>query len=622
MDWIKQFNELGKDDIALVGGKGASLGEMTQAGLPVPPGFVITTDAFRDFGSGEWSPEFKQELHTAFEQLGSEFVAVRSSATAEDSADTSCAGILETYLNTTKETLEANILKCWQSAYSPRAQSYCVGQKLLVAVVIQAMVPSEIAGITFTVHPVTQNRNQIIIEACWGLGELIVGGQCTPDSYVIDRLNQTIIEEDISPQEEMIVRGTDGNQTIAVSPELSQQRKLSVHQILELGKICERIESHYGFPCDIEWAFANNQFYILQSRPITTLTSVKDDRQEFRQVMNRTMFLLGAELWDLGERVELPKICSGVIFFGPLFVYSAGRGLSIYSNFTDLKQDPISVAEYFKQHDNQLDDLRSKFLLDCVQTRRLTTKANPEDFKELFQAIASIWPLITLSNILGADEVGGRFGLSENQLAKYRAMRKESDGLLHWGLETLLAMSQKLLPEDYRGDAEFLLSQEILTGQLPALDEVKRRRDSYIYYLGKIYTGEKIESFAARNNFVVSSETVILVADELSGKVAFSGLVRGRVKIVLERQDIDKVLAGDILVTPMTTPNLISAMNKAAAFVTDEGGIICHAAIIARELQKPCLIGTKTATQIFKDGDLVEVDANAGVIRKISTENR
>ena len=269
--YIRYFKEINKSDVGLAGGKGASLGEMTQAGLPVPPGFVITADAFKEFSTSDWPTDFRDELRDAFLQLRSEFVAVRSSATAEDSADMSCAGILETYLNTTKETLEQNILKCWQSAHSSRAESYCAGQNLLVAVVIQVMVPSEVAGITFTVHPVTQDRNQMIVEACWGLGELIVGGQCTPDSYVIDKTSQKIIEENISEQEEMIIRGPQGNQTISVSSELSNQRKLSIEQLLELSVICQRIEKHYGYPCDIEWAFANNQFYILQSRPITTL---------------------------------------------------------------------------------------------------------------------------------------------------------------------------------------------------------------------------------------------------------------------------------------------------------------------------------------------------------------
>ncbi len=271
--WIQSFSEITKADVALAGGKGASLGELTRAGLPVPPGFVILVDAFKQFSVGEWSPEFRDEVFAAFDALGSELVAVRSSATIEDSAGASCAGILETYLNTTRETLEANIVKCWQSVKSPRAQAYCAGQELLVAVVVQAMIPSEVSGVAFTVHPVTQDRNQMIVEACWGLGELLVGGLCTPDSYVIDKSTSAIVEDSISHQDEMLVRGPAGNQTVAVPTDQQANRKLSPDQLTELATICQRIELHYGFPCDIEWAFAGGQFFILQSRPITTLST-------------------------------------------------------------------------------------------------------------------------------------------------------------------------------------------------------------------------------------------------------------------------------------------------------------------------------------------------------------
>jgi pyruvate,water dikinase len=270
--YICRLDELALADVTLVGGKGASLGELIQAGLPVPPGFVITTDAFAEFANSSWSADFRQEVFQAFEALGSEFVAVRSSATIEDSAGASCAGILETYLNTTEETLEVNIRACWQSAQSPRAKNYCGDQKLAVAVVVQAMVQSEISGVTFTVHPVTQDRNQMIIEACWGLGELLVGGQCTPDSYVIDRTTSAMIEEHLSEQDEMLVRGTNGNQTRPVPSHQQTERKLSPDQLRDLSVICQRIELHYGFPCDIEWAYAQGQFFILQSRPITTLS--------------------------------------------------------------------------------------------------------------------------------------------------------------------------------------------------------------------------------------------------------------------------------------------------------------------------------------------------------------
>jgi pyruvate,water dikinase len=160
--------------------------------------------------------------------------------------------------------------------FTPRAIFYrheqgLRGTHVSVAVVVQTMVPSEIAGITFTVHPVTKDPNQMIIEACWGLGELIVGGQITPDAYVVDKRDGSLIDVNVSEQKKMLVRGPNGNQEIEVVADRRTQQKLNEKQIKELSDLCINIEKHYSFPCDIEWAYAGGKFYILQSRPITTL---------------------------------------------------------------------------------------------------------------------------------------------------------------------------------------------------------------------------------------------------------------------------------------------------------------------------------------------------------------
>ncbi|MDD5341484.1 MAG: PEP/pyruvate-binding domain-containing protein [Patescibacteria group bacterium] len=312
-DFIKNFTELSKNDIHLAGGKGASLGEMTQAGIPVPPGFVITAKTFdqflaetdltqeieaqlnkvnyEDVASAEeasktiadlihdakFPKDLEKEILSEFEKLGIEYVAVRSSATAEDSSTASWAGELESFLNTDKDHLLGNIKKCWASLFTPRAIVYRMEKgmrktKVSVAVVVQAMIQSEVSGICFTVHPVTKDKNQMIIEAGYGLGEAIVSGQITPDSYVIHKDDFKIIDINITEQEKKILRNPDGgNHWILVEKDLREKQKLNNEQIIELVKICINIEKHYGFPCDIEWGFAQNKFYIVQSRPITTL---------------------------------------------------------------------------------------------------------------------------------------------------------------------------------------------------------------------------------------------------------------------------------------------------------------------------------------------------------------
>ena len=313
MELIRDFKKINRNDAAIAGGKGASLGEMSQVGIPVPQGFVVLANAFENFLEetdlnveinsvldsvnhkeihtvenasekiealilqAEMPKDIVAEIQKFFKNLNSKYVAVRSSATAEDSASAAWAGQLESYLNTTEENLLENVKRCWASLFTPRAIFYRFEndlhkQKISVAVVVQKMVESEKSGIAFSVHPVTQDRNQLIIEAGFGLGEAIVGGEITPDSYVIEKEPRKIIDININTQTKGLYRSEKGgNQwTDIVEPKASSQ-VLDENKILELSEIVLKIESHYGFPCDIEWAIEDDKIYIVQSRPITTL---------------------------------------------------------------------------------------------------------------------------------------------------------------------------------------------------------------------------------------------------------------------------------------------------------------------------------------------------------------
>ena len=296
--FIKTFKQLSYKDVGEAGGKGASLGEMSRTGLPVPPGFVVLAAAFdrfleetdlemevasalkkvnykdinsvdkasniiRDLIHDKVMPaDIKKEVLLEFKKLKAKFVAVRSSATAEDSSTASWAGELETYLDTTEKNLLDNVRRCWSSLFTPRAIFYRQEKKMLktkvsVAVVIQNMIESEISGIAFTVHPVTRNKNQMIIEAGWGLGEAIVSGQVTPDAYVIDKWDMSILDINVAKQEMMIIRKQGGGIKHTIVPKPKQEKqKLSGKQIIELAKMCANIEKHYKKPQDIEWAMA------------------------------------------------------------------------------------------------------------------------------------------------------------------------------------------------------------------------------------------------------------------------------------------------------------------------------------------------------------------------------
>ncbi len=305
------------------------MGEMANAKIQVPPGFVVLASAFDRFIEetnlkeeirarlGEVDPgdtntvdrasnvlrdvihdtpmpqDLTDEILKAFDELGAEHVAVRSSATAEDSAVASWAGELETYLNTTREDVVERVRTCWSSLFTSRAIFYRHEKNLIdhyvsVAVVIQKMIQSEISGIVFTVHPVTEDYDQMIIEAGYGLGEAIVSGQITPDSYVVSKSGMNIVDIYVGAQTRKLVRNVrttkatklrntkfnkdeDGaNEWVDVGKE-GEKQKLTGKQIIEVATVCKRIEDHYKFPCDIEWAMHGGKIYITQSRPITTL---------------------------------------------------------------------------------------------------------------------------------------------------------------------------------------------------------------------------------------------------------------------------------------------------------------------------------------------------------------
>ena len=251
MSNIKFFKDILKYDVKEVGGKGASLGEMFNGGISVPPGFVITTYAYNK----PLTTRIENEIFNAFEKLKTKKVAVRSSAIAEDSKISSWAGQLESYLNVTRENLIENIRKCWNSIKSERVLAYAYSKnlskdQLTVAVVVQKMVNSQVSGVTFTANPITNNLSEIMIESGFGLGELVVGGMITPDNFTVDIKTLKI-----------------KSKTIQKKPSLSDK------QIKELTNLCLEIQKLFGSPQDIEWAMSKGKFYILQSRPITTLVN-------------------------------------------------------------------------------------------------------------------------------------------------------------------------------------------------------------------------------------------------------------------------------------------------------------------------------------------------------------
>lgn len=309
--YIRFFNEISGKDAMNAGGKAANLAKLTRAGIPVPDGFVILAPAFLELskssGIGEKIEairikinidsansvktgseamkkiilganlaDLEKETLAAFAALGAKLVSVRSSATSEDSKTDSWAGQLETNLNVARPNLIESVKKSWASLYGERALQYAAEKKLdgktnSVAVIVQAMIRPEVSGVCFTVHPVTNSKKQMVVEAVWGLGESLVQGTVTPDRYLVNRPDLTILDVNANSQEKMIAKTDRGSDWKKVPKSKRSAQKLSGFQIVELSRLCLKIEKLYKAPQDIEWARTPDGFYILQTRPITTL---------------------------------------------------------------------------------------------------------------------------------------------------------------------------------------------------------------------------------------------------------------------------------------------------------------------------------------------------------------
>ena len=286
MQFIKHFSEIKENELTLVGGKGLNLAKLTQAGFTVPPGFCITTDAYRlsvkalpkqnpeNINDIKLDPILIAEIRHARKALNTDTVAVRSSATAEDLEDASFAGQQDTFLNAQDDELVDCIKKCWNSLWSERAINYrqtkdIQDDDLSMAVVVQEMCKPDASGVLFTVSPYDENAS--IIESNWGLGESVVSGAITPDSFQVSRKTGEILKKDIASKREMITES--GVQTI--SEDKQEAQSLTDDQLIQLYKIGIQVETLYKQPMDVEWALVDGKFVLLQARPITVKSHVE-----------------------------------------------------------------------------------------------------------------------------------------------------------------------------------------------------------------------------------------------------------------------------------------------------------------------------------------------------------
>ena len=343
MEIVKWFADLGKADVNKAGGKGANLGELVKAGLPVPPGFVVTAQAYLLFTteSGlsqkiahameglnvddtaalqakarevqgmiigtEMPATIKSEILKAYDEMASRdsvkapFVAVRSSATMEDSEQASFAGMNATFLNVHgREDLIRKVKECWASLYGARVISYRAKKEFydepVIAVVVQKMVNSDKAGVMFTANPRNNNLNSLVIEGAFGFGEVVVGGLVSPDYYEVEKNGLKVKDARVSHKNFKIIRDEKGrNKNVDLSEKEAIEQVLTDKEIQQIAGLGMKIEQHYGSPQDTEWAIEGNKVFMLQSRPITTpISSVKVESEKSEEESKELIRGLGA----------------------------------------------------------------------------------------------------------------------------------------------------------------------------------------------------------------------------------------------------------------------------------------------------------------------------------------
>jgi pyruvate,water dikinase len=304
--FVKFLGEIEEPKVSELGGKGYSLAVLFNNGFNIPRGFIIISEAFFEYLrknnmmervqklsseidennfreksmeirnlilSGEIQENIKSEIKEALSKLNVRYVSVRSSAVSEDSLRASFAGLHDTFLNVKAEanSVLKNVKKCWASLFNDRAVIYRIKKKIPhlegMAVIVQEMIPAEVSGVAFTIHPM--NDKFLLIEASYGIGDIVVGGRVDPDDYVVDRKTLEIVKRKIGSKNIMTVIEGEKIETVNVERKLAEKQALSDDEIREIAKISLKVEKIFSYPQDIEWSVHSNKLWLLQSRAIT-----------------------------------------------------------------------------------------------------------------------------------------------------------------------------------------------------------------------------------------------------------------------------------------------------------------------------------------------------------------
>lgn len=588
------------------GGKADSLLKLKENKINVPEFFIIDEEDYYKFLNyndlvekikllfkekkykeikklilnGNFNYDLTSKIKKEYKKLNCNEVSIRSSASNEDGKNKSFAGQYNTYLNIKENEIEENIKKCWCSLYENNIIEYEEKPNIFgMNVIVQKMIKADFAGVAFSIDPTDDKNNYSVIEIVKGLGENLVSGKKTPSKFLVRR------------------------QTLNIDLKIGNI-KIQDKIITNLEKIILEIEKIYNYSTDIEYAIKDDEIYILQARPISKLTkSIKP----YSLSITRPHSIIEQEIYFNGEYEGIKDLTNGLYYFKPLFIYNPKyETVEIYYNYVDLEEDPRLM---YREIDNNYDEFIKKYknLIKNIKTVKEELNNKNIDINKIKQLLISIYPFTSLGQIAGHFD-----DITKRVKDIFIEFRNNYDSFIH---ETGLILEEKIketLDDEYKDYISYITLEEIIDKKIPSVEELKQRKKGYIYF-GKLYVINNYKVWLESNKISLMDEEDNV--KNLQGQIAYSKTVSGRVCKIFSEKDFNKFKEGDILVTPMTVPKFIEVIKKAKGIITDEGGITCHASIVARELQIPCVVGCKNATKILNDEDIVEIDGSTGIIK-------
>ncbi|OEF97135.1 PEP/pyruvate-binding domain-containing protein [Desulfuribacillus alkaliarsenatis] len=565
-NYVCNLKQIRKEDVAIAGGKAANLGEMIGSGLPVPGGFVVLTNAYKRFveanqlqkeivrlfsnidgtnteelneatneikqlfEQGEIPEDIKAEIDRIYEQQGNPTVAIRSSATAEDMPGMSFAGQYSTYLNVKgKEEVYIYIKKCWASLWNERAVAYRIKQNignnnLAHGVVVQKLVNAEKSGIMFTANPVNGVRDEVLINSSWGLGEAIVAGEVNPDQWIISKKTGSVVQEEVATKKVQTIRKAKGIELIEVDSEQQKVATLNDTEKQVLLELAIQVENYYNFPQDLEWACEDGEFYLVQTRPITTLYPIPDnaDADDFRVYLNLYMYSqsmkepftpMGFEIARFGFQGMMTKF-GKKHYKGNRLWWLHNLGGRVYADITSIMKSEKMQANLRDSKRNDKDPLTTKALLQVLENNKQALVNSKIDAFSMMSIINMGLLKIAVDGVF--KSIYGTINPAEAR-ARAKQTADQTMERIRMQMKSCKTVEQKLKLIEEISDAGVMGSLEILLYGGKSLTYLSKAEGIMTKYLDDISDLQHVEKAVPYNITTEMGMELLYIAKELDG---------------------------------------------------------------------------------------------------------